>query len=124
MNDFNFKEETQPIVLQEITTNNFDMLRLLNGGTMDSKEGLFTIRVIKTWESKTKTGRPMHGLTFQIISKGIDNPIKRQDVVLKKVKGDTIIKEKIVNKIVKVPAKKEEQEQIKFDITNEEEILF
>ena len=118
MNDFNFKEEQEPIVLQEISTTNFDLLRLLNGGTMDSKGGLFTIRVIQQYKTKTKTNRDLIGLVFQIISKGVDNPIKRQDVIVKKVKGDTIIKEKIVNKIVKVPFKKEKKEQKTFTTDN------
>ena len=108
---------SEPIVLSQIETTNFDLLRLLNGGTVDSKGGLFSLRTIKTWESKTKAGRPMHGLVFQIITNGIDNPVKRQDVIIKKVKGDTIIKEKIV----KVKPK---EEQVKFDIGEDSEVLF
>ena len=84
----------EPVVIQEIETTNFDLLRLLNGGTMDSKGGLFSIRVVQKWKTKTKTNRDMIGLVFQIITKGINNPINRKDVIIKKVvEKQTIIKE-------------------------------
>lgn len=107
-----------PVVIAEIHTTNFDLLRLLNGGTADSKGSLFSIRTIKTYETKTKTGRPMHGLVIQVITQGINNPVARKDVVIKKV-----VEKQIVKVIKEVPAKPKE-EQIKFEVSEEKEVLF
>jgi len=107
---------TEPIILGEIATTNFDLLRLLNGGTMDSKGSLFSIRLVKTWESKTKAGRPMHGLTVQIISNGINSTVERQDVIIKKVKEKVIVEKIVVKKPV--------QEELKFEENDNEEVLF
>lgn len=79
------------VVVSEIEITNFDLLRLLNGGQIDSKGQLFTIRTIKTWETKTKTNRPFIGLKLQVVTGGIDNPLARQDVVVKKVTEKVIV---------------------------------
>lgn len=82
-------------VIAEIETNNFDLLRLMSkGGVMDSKGELFTIRIVRTWEGKTKANRPMWGLSVQIVTKGKDNYVQRQDVIVKtKVVKETVVKE-------------------------------
>ena len=103
-------------VVSEIDVTNFDLLRLVaSGGQIDSKGQLFTINVIKTWSTKTKSGKPFHGYKLQIVTGGIGNPLPRQDVVVKKV-----VEKVVVEKEVK--AKKSDTQQQFTDEYEVEEI--
>lgn len=85
-------------VLSEIQVTNFELLRLLrDGGVMDSKGQLFSIRVVRTWDGKTKTGRPMWGLAVQVVTKGMNNYVKREAVRVQ-VKKEKVIVKKESNK--------------------------
>ena len=95
------EEKNSPVVLGEIKTTNFELLRLMkNGGDLDSRgigkkdSSLFTIRAIRTgWEKKIPSGQLMFGVTLQIVSNGIDNFTARKDTIVHKVtKTKTVTK--------------------------------
>jgi len=108
----------EEVVISQISTNEFDLRRLVNGGTLSSQNGLFTVRVVKTGEGKTTAGRSFNYLAVQVVTKGIGNPVQRRDVEVRKVKGETVIKE-----VVKKPSviKKKLSEFV--DKVEEEDLL-
>ena len=75
-----------PTVVTQFNTTNWDLLRLLNGGTLDSKGQLFSIQTIRNYSTKsTHNNKETVMLTLQVITNGINNPVKRKDVLVKKI---------------------------------------
>ena len=85
-------------VLQTMKITNFDLLKLINGGTIGTDK-LFSIRCVREYETKTKTNRPLIGLQLQIITNGIDDYIKGENVLVKKVKEKVIVEKEVQAKI-------------------------
>jgi len=97
-------DEEGLVVMQTIDVNNFQILNLINGGTLKS-EGLFSIRTVKKWSGKTSNGRPMSTYELQIVTKGINSYIPQNNVTIKKVKEKVIV-EKEVPQYIKTPQTK------------------
>ena len=75
-----------PTVVTQFNITNWDLLRLLNGGTLDSKGQLFSIQTIRNYSTKsTYNNKETVMLTLQVITNGINNPVKRKDVLVKKI---------------------------------------
>ena len=119
------QQETKEVIVSEIDITNFELLRLLkNGGDLNPVRKtygeepvpqLFNVRVIRDWEKKLPKNRTMIGYKLQIITKGIDAPMERRDVIehtkVEKVK-------------IEVEKKKKTEDLIKFTEDKEETTLF
>jgi len=119
-------EQIEPTVLGQISTTNFELLRLVkNGGTLDSRgnkkvgESLFTVRVIKgSWATKLPSGQTMYEVILQVVSSGINNATARKDVIVHKI----VEKQTIIKEIEKKPNKT--QQTFKTDENVKEKNLF
>lgn len=111
MSDFNFKEEPQPVVIAE---KNFFKGQIF--GYASNGGGIINIGNGKSLKFIALNDK---FVTIQVLEHGIGVEVKTSSWT----KSKKVIEKKIVEKIVKVPVKKEE-EQIKFNIDEEVEELF
>jgi hypothetical protein len=97
------KVDREETVVSQFEITNWDLLRLINGGQLDSRGGLFSVRTSRKYERGNYNGRPTIVLTCQIITNGIDSPINYRNVIIKKEIKKEIVTKEVVRKPEVVP---------------------